>query len=448
MSQSGQNGYIVFGPQAAKGSAASTFYKYRATDIDYGALSPGGVLPPEIASIMVPTGAYKSGIFAGGGFSMIPRLENDIGWLLYALMGNVASEDAHIQEVCAWSTLADSATSTPSIVDGGPWTTAKTISVQGSAAGITGNVELVGTDSSDDAATDTIALSGTTLVTGTTEFKTVTSVTLPARTASGDQVAVGWTTGAYKHVFKFASDVSSLPWLNIGKKIPGDSTQMYTDVLDNRLASGEFTIPQAGPVAARFAAVGRNPSFPESPTWSVDGMDSGSSFPISNATGFFKMPGWSASSVGVAGMMFGFANGLTSPQEEMVVGSYYPEDFGVRSRQAVVRFAMKWSDPALYRHILTGADSGSESFTPEVFTTSVQASVSTPANISSSVAEPYRLQFDMANVNFAPNGAPRLAGNQTIAVEYVGTALEPTSSTEEYATITLINAETGYTWPS
>lgn len=63
--------------------------------------------------------------------------------------------------------------------------------VTGNTAGITGNVVIVGTDSDDDTATDTIVASGTSTVNGTQEFKTVTSITVPVRNASGDTISVG-----------------------------------------------------------------------------------------------------------------------------------------------------------------------------------------------------------------------------------------------------------------
>ena len=65
-------------------------------------------------------------------------------------------------------------------------------SITGSAAGIAGDVVISGTDQNGDAATDTLALSGTSTVAGVVAFATVTSITLPGRThASGDTVSVG-----------------------------------------------------------------------------------------------------------------------------------------------------------------------------------------------------------------------------------------------------------------
>lgn len=65
------------------------------------------------------------------------------------------------------------------------------VTVTGNAAGITGNVVIVGTDVDDVAANDTIVAAGTATVNGTQEFKTVTSITVPAWNASGDTIEVG-----------------------------------------------------------------------------------------------------------------------------------------------------------------------------------------------------------------------------------------------------------------
>ena len=94
MSFSGQSGLIAYGPQSAKGVAAATFYQFAATDIDFDAISPGGILPPEIAGVLTPRGAYKMGVFAAGGFSFIPRLDGDLGWLLLGPFGEVESVPA------------------------------------------------------------------------------------------------------------------------------------------------------------------------------------------------------------------------------------------------------------------------------------------------------------------------------------------------------------------
>lgn len=64
--------------------------------------------------------------------------------------------------------------------------------IVGNAAGIAGNVVVAGLDQFGAAQTDTIALSATTPVDGVIAFRTITSITFPAKTnASGDTVSVG-----------------------------------------------------------------------------------------------------------------------------------------------------------------------------------------------------------------------------------------------------------------
>lgn len=354
MSRSAQQGYIAIAPQVSKGTlpGSPVYYKIRATDIDFGAVEPGGLLPPEIASIVTPTGAYKMGVFAAGGFSFIPRLEADLGWLLGGLMG--------------------------------------------------------ASDSNED--------------TG----------------------SIG--TGKYFHDFTFDTDPTSLPWFTVHKFVPS-SANMFEDVLDCKIARLRLTIPQAGPVAARLDMVGRSPTWPESPSWTEDTMDDGDSFPVAGATGaFLKLPTFSASAIAATGAIIEMTNMMTTPQQELVIGSQYPDDFVVLQRAATIRFVYKWEDPALCRAIMTGSTSGVTSWTPNVYTSDFQAKVLSTDTTALGGDEAFALQVDAAKVSWEPNGPIRLVGNNILAQEFVGTALEPASG--DYFRIQLKNAETGYTWPT
>ena len=66
------------------------------------------------------------------------------------------------------------------------------LSIVGNAVGISGNVVINGTDEDDADLTETIVASGTDTVNGTKAFKTITDITLPARNAEADTIAVGW----------------------------------------------------------------------------------------------------------------------------------------------------------------------------------------------------------------------------------------------------------------
>jgi hypothetical protein len=104
MSVPAQGGLFGFALQAAKIGRGGTFtvgdytwYKVRAPRVSIGAIQDQQVFPPEVGGIIVPTGAYKQAKFFAGDVDLIPRLEESIGVLLAATMGNVSSvsgEDA------------------------------------------------------------------------------------------------------------------------------------------------------------------------------------------------------------------------------------------------------------------------------------------------------------------------------------------------------------------
>ena len=70
----------------------------------------------------------------------------------------------------------------------------RTLSITGSASGITGNVVINGINYSGEFITDTIASSGASTVNGAKAFKTIADITLPAKTnESGDTISIGTT---------------------------------------------------------------------------------------------------------------------------------------------------------------------------------------------------------------------------------------------------------------
>lgn len=91
MAVSAQAGVFSFGPQAGKGATPTNWYRHRATLIDLSVIDETRQGPPEVGGIAVPTFPYKAGPLVGGGVTIMPRYQSSFGYLLYALMGNVAS---------------------------------------------------------------------------------------------------------------------------------------------------------------------------------------------------------------------------------------------------------------------------------------------------------------------------------------------------------------------
>jgi hypothetical protein len=64
--------------------------------------------------------------------------------------------------------------------------------VKGNAAGVAGDVVIKGTNYLDEAIEETIVAADAGAVSGTKAFKTVTEITVPARTAPGDTISIGF----------------------------------------------------------------------------------------------------------------------------------------------------------------------------------------------------------------------------------------------------------------
>lgn len=77
-------GYTGFLTQA---TGDPFFHYYPFTALPYGVNQPVAQLPLEAGRSIIIRGAYKSGLWGGGAFNLIPRLDGDLGYMLLALLG-------------------------------------------------------------------------------------------------------------------------------------------------------------------------------------------------------------------------------------------------------------------------------------------------------------------------------------------------------------------------
>jgi hypothetical protein len=98
MSVPSQAGEWSFAPQPAKVGKDGTFdvadYDWQVVNTMRNSLS--GIVdeqqfPLEIGGVIVPPDMFRQAHFYAGEIDIIPRIENTMGWLLYALLGNVES---------------------------------------------------------------------------------------------------------------------------------------------------------------------------------------------------------------------------------------------------------------------------------------------------------------------------------------------------------------------
>lgn len=96
------------------GTAETTgFTYYLLSDLAMGPVKNQNTLPPELGGRALPSGAFATGAHAEGTVSLIPRLDNRLGWLLLATMGEASTvSDTTIAHYVAGSSGADAGINT------------------------------------------------------------------------------------------------------------------------------------------------------------------------------------------------------------------------------------------------------------------------------------------------------------------------------------------------
>jgi hypothetical protein len=340
-------GDFAFGPQSAKGSIATSYYRHRATMSGIGAVQDMRNLPLEIGGALNPTGAYKGGVFGGGGVELTARLQDVFGWLLYAAAGSAST------------------------------------------------------------------------MTGTPE------------------------AGMVRHVFVPVSQSADARWLTLRQKTPGVTTDIGEVILDSRLTALRIAASPRMPMTAQVGFMGREPSIDTNVgSWTyVNLYEDDTSVALANQGASITLNGASNKAVAVT---IDLINQYTTPDEEAIIGSAYPDDFVLLSQSLMFTWTYKWSDPDLYRSILTGSASGT-AWDPTIFYNEMEIALTSASNITGQTS-PYRLSVKAPRVAWQAAGPPQLAAGRQLRQQYVGTAQMPTSG--QYYHIALDNKVASYAWPS
>lgn len=443
-------GIFGFALQSAKGAAPTTFYKHFASDINYGPVQDLRAFPLEVGGNMVPTGPYKGGVFMGGGATVMPRMEGDLGFLLKALMGSVSSTSLQADLVTEHAAFASDATAA-AVTTG--WTqpaSPRQLAIYSSASLVgTCVFTIIGKDDNDVTITEAgLTCTTTTLIAAplitANKYKTITSLQITgASTGSTPTI----TVAVYKknvHDFKFAADVSSLPWVYVRKYIPGD-TALYEQGLDNKVTSMRFALPQNGIISTRMDFLGRVPdwSTPSPVNWK-GAFEDYTSVPITcDINGSIKLPNsyYSSAEVPITSLVCTMTNNLTSPTQEMIIGSPYPDDFVPLSRAMSFQATVKWSDPQLYLDIMTGNTTGT-GWSSNPFVSNLDATITAPGTIPGDTSQ-YSLEIKAGRIMWGVAGPPTLVGGDIITLPLIGTALLPAAGTE-YAEFIVTNENVSY----
>jgi len=354
MSQTSLTGAFGFGPQSAKSVAGSTFYWYRAYNVDYGPVIDERPFPQEVGGVLTPTGAFRAGVFAAGGLDFTPRLFDDFAWILSWLLGE----------------------------------------------------------------------------------NPTTTIDNPVATVN-------------RHRWVLDGSEDTLFWGTVRTITPG-TVDLGIQSLDNKSTMLRLAIPQAGLVQARLDLVGRlfnlvtDTVLYESPPWTTDFEDFGS-VPISAKGGVIVTGLNGGAEIPLTNMVVDFSNAVTTPQQEMVIGSYNPEDYVPVAKTVTYRGTMKWSNPDDYQRIFGGSATAAV-WTDKVFESAATVEMQAPGNILATTT-PYELEITSPNCVWQM-GTPRLAGANIIMVDLVGTAIKKAGANFVQVDLFTESADGGYAWPT
>jgi hypothetical protein len=249
-----------------------------------------------------------------------------------------------------------------------------------------------------------------------------------------------------------------VPFMGFRKMIPTDGEagnytlgETYNDC---KIVGLSLTLPNDGLISARVDMQGRTFTMEESPAWGTTSGSGGGwdpaygefedypSIPIGTTPGgYINVPTFG--NLPVVQAVVGIQNRPLDIRMEKVFGSPFLDDVTIVSRAVTLDLTVKWTNPDLYRQILTGATDGL-TWSSVPFTTAVNFRTLSPDNMPSESTH-YTLDVAVEEAMLALQGGVTLAGNDAVMMRFTGTALDVGG---DYCTFTLSNQYANYTWPT
>jgi len=373
---------------------------------------------------------------------MIPRLENRLGWLLLASLGNCVSSTDH-----RINTKAYSFTGAVTFAAAGP-----SIAATGIGAGLAVGDQIV-TDSTLNPGPFTVTVAGA-------DSLTVTEAVVEEAAASHTLAITGTVaeTGVNVHDFGFATDEADLPYVTIRKLLPHVTAaeRLSEVVVDNHLGGLELNIPATGPMTLSAELLGRTVSQAKgNPAWYGDTatMDDDATFPLAvhQSSSVLIRGGGFSKALKATAVMFSPNARLLQPDQSRYIGSLSPLDFPVMGRAGQITVTAILEDWDLYLRLFKNGGS-TLSATPMVgnfdiraFSPSYIPGTTTPNTV------PFGLQFLSGsngmqnNVVWGLRNAVELAPQRPVYLTLVGTVQRAVSGVPY--TVRLQNAQAAYTRP-
>ncbi len=261
------------------------------------------------------------------------------------------------------------------------------------------------------------------------------------------------------HTFTFAANPAFIPFSGVRRTIPNAAGvalgEQGNDCVLNALT---FNFPQAGPITGDIDVTGLDWELEDDIATNWTGWDAlltepFDTVPLTMAGGGITLPNWAAdpdpgNPLPITGARVTIMNNTTSPQEEFIIGSYYPDDYATRQRVFLVEMTYKWRSPELYRLLINGNATGAtlNTFVPCPAYTDFELSVQVPCENPTAPGEYEILTFRAPKMIWQMAQPVALAGDELIMLAVTGQAVEPASG--NYFEIDVVNQQTEYILPA
>jgi hypothetical protein len=385
------------------------------------------MLPQELGATLFTRGGYKSGVFLAGSASMEIRLAKYFGKVLQS-MGGLGIPSA-ITARAADATVTSAANSGAALASAS--TTTLTLTTAASPTFVPGDIVRIEKTSGTPAYEDVLIIKDLDSA-AHLSYKVARGYnnTVPATSKTAGYVKYAGNDTSY-FFGPTPNNEQAVPLVHARRYVPDSSGGSgYTEYgLDGKAISLSLALPQMGAAKAELGVVFRRPFGKDTEHFgycSTDGVTTASGIsgmsdtPLSLAlscTSNISLPQlgiYGPSTGGFMGAQVQLVNGAIPPQDGMIVGSYYPEDFTILSRGGTVRMAYKWKDEALYDAVVYGGNLGD--WQPQIKYSDVVLSLRAANNATSF---PYTLDLVFPNVALTMS-APQLVAGKFVMTEVTG----------------------------
>ena len=284
-------------------------------------------------------------------------------------------------------------------------------------------------------------------------------------------------TGVYRHLFYPPGSFCDMKWMQFRKYVPGECGTTHENlgeiVRDARVLGLQFTLAPAATLQAQMTVVSRETVFwvgsssndpidwTSDSAW-INSMESYPSVPIAHQGGItlggtrnFDTSSLATTTGGTSmkatAIQIALVNQYTKPQEEMIIGSPYPDDFVLQRQVATITWTYKWQNNDLYLQLQAGESGtthdGNISWSPQVHQESIDVYIESPADISGR-SHPYLLRFFAPSCTWQAAGPPELIGGGWLSLQFQGVAQWQTGASTDTFWFELENEVSDYSWPT